>query len=484
MLSLSSFRERLSAERRPGSALLDAVLAVPPPHHRNLARLVLRLAASMSLMAALLAACFQIPHVDHATVALLMLILVFGIARNWGSIESSAAAILGAIGFDYYVLPPVGFHISKPEYGVALGAFLAAAFAMIRLTERSRRLLQDRGSLLNLSLEPLCIRDRWGDFRLVNPAMVELLGTPAEELCSKPFLDFVHPDDHDRTEAAFRDLLVRPSADFENRYRVKDGSWRWMRWRIARHSNSKSEVLAVARDVTEEKWAQDKLRDLADQVMNAQEHERRRIAAELHDDVTQRLATLGIELGLLKRSIHPEDAGIHENLNRLQSRILQLAEDIRRLSHSLHPSVLEHADLAISLEMHCREFSSQQGIGVNFSARDVPKDIPRSVSIALYRIAQEGLQNVARHSRATEASVVLGGEGQSELSLFIIDNGVGFDVKNARINPGLGLVSIEERARLIGATVNLDSMPDEGTRLSIHVPLQITTTQMTTGNAK
>src|SRR6202020_648214 len=150
--------------------------------------------------------------------------------------------------------------------------------------------------------------------------------------------------------------------------------WRWLHWRIAPHADSASEVLAVARDITEEKWAQDKLRDLADQVMTAQEEERRRIARELHDDVTQRLATLGIELGLVKRGLAETGSlELHGELSRLQTQILQLSEDVRMLSHSLHPSILEYSDLASSLEVHCREFSGQHGITASFTARDLPE---------------------------------------------------------------------------------------------------------------
>jgi signal transduction histidine kinase len=121
--------------------------------------------------------------------------------------------------------------------------------------------------------------------------------------------------------------------------------------------------------------------------------------------------------------------------------------------------------------MHCREFTGQHGISTSFTARDVPDNVPRPVALALYRIVQESLRNVARHSGATTASVVLAAEGGTQLSLFVIDNGKGFDVGKSKINPGLGLVSIEERARHIGASVTIDSMLDAGTRLSVQVPL-------------
>ena len=445
----------------------------PRPKDRKLLRLVSHLMISAGLMVALLAGCLQLPHVDHATVALSMIAATVGLATVWGRLEALTGAVVGGIGFDYYFLPPHGFGIAKPEHLVAFIAFLFVAAAGGQLAARSQQLLAQRDSLLHLSLDPLCIGDLDGNFRSVNQAMVDLLGWSDAELCSRPFLEFIHPDDHIRTKAAFHDLSEgRSVVQVENRYRTKDGAWRWLHWKIAPPDAGASWLSAAAHDVTEERWTQEKLRDLADQVMTAQEEERRRIAGELHDDVTQRLATLGIELGLLKRT--PMGTGaltLDRELSRLQAQILQLSDDVRRLSHSLHPSILEHSDLSASLETHCREFTDQNGIEVSFTARDVPDDIPRPVALALYRIVQESLRNVARHSGATTASVVLAGEDGRRLSLFIIDNGKGFDVGLAKITPGLGLVSIEERARHIGATMTIDSMPETGTRLGVQVPL-------------
>ena len=471
MLAPSSSHQRPPADSERSEFVLRAVFDSPRPKDRKVGRLVLHVAISAGVMVTLLAGCLWLPHVDHATVALLMIAATVGLATVWGRVGALTSAIIGGIGFDYYFLPPHGFGIEKPEHLVALTAFLFVAVAIGQVTARSKQLLAQRDSLLNLSLDPLCIRDLNGNFRSVNQAMVDLLGWSDRELCSVPFLEFVRPHDHTRTKAAFQDSHAgRSVVDVENRYRTKDGDWRWLHWKIAPPGPGASWLSAAAHDVTEEKWAQEKLRDLADQVMTAQEEERRRIAGELHDDVTQRLATLGIELGLLKRTSSGSEAVLHRDLTRLQAHVLELSEDVRRLSHSLHPSILEHSDLAASLEMHCREFAGQHGIDASFTARDVPDDVPRPVALALYRIVQESLRNVARHSRATAASVVLAGADGTGLSLFIMDNGKGFDVGKAKISPGLGLVSIEERARHIGASVTIDSMPDAGTRLGVRVP--------------
>ena len=428
---------------------------------------ILRSLISVSLIAGILVSCLSLPNIDHATVALLLVAATGGLAMLWGWVEALAGAVAGAVGLAYYFLPPAGFSIASPEHVVALTAFLLIAIVLGQLADRSKRLLAQRGKLLNLSPDPLCIRGLNGDFRSANEAIVKILGWSESELCSRPFLEFVHPDDRAHTKAAWDEMSRgRSAANVENRYLTKDGRWRWLNWTIAAAAAGESQMSSAARDVTEEKLAREKLRDLAAQLMTAQEEERRRIARELHDDVTQRLSTVGIELGLLKRS-----GGQQQVVEGLQAQIFELSDDLRSLSHSLHPSILEYADLPATLEMYCRKFTEQHAIAAAFTAREVPAEIPRAVAVALFRIAQESLRNVALHSGATAVSVILAGEDGTNLSLFIIDNGMGFDAGKIKAGSGLGLLSMEERARNMGASVTIDSTPEAGTRLTVKVLL-------------
>lgn len=426
----------------------------------------MRALISTALIAALIAASLRFPYFDHATIALLLLGAVVGIGVYWGTLDALVAALTAGVGFDYYYLPPHGMSIEKPEHWMALTIFLVVAASTGHLASRLKRLLDRRTSLMQLSLEPLCIADLSGNLESANAALIGLLGWPEQELRSRPLLDFVHSADRVRTEAAIHAATDEGSAiEVENRFRNKEGEWRWLRWRIA--GSGESWLSAAARDITEEKWAHEKLRALADQVINAQEDERRRIARELHDDCTQRLAALSIELGLLKQGGEAHDGReLDQELTRLQGEVLSLSEDIRRLSHSLHPSVLEHSTLAVALEAYCREFSRQTGIATTFTGRDLPVEIAPPVALAFYRIAQEALRNVALHSAATIANVVLSGQN---LALNVIDNGRGFDIVQAKKSAGLGLVSIEERGRLAGAIVTIASVPGEGTTVSAEI---------------
>jgi PAS domain S-box-containing protein len=441
-------------------------------HTHSLRPHIFRSLLSVVLTLGILEVCRALPNMDHATVALLLVAATAAFAIRWGLLEAIAGAVAGAIGLAYYFLPPNGFSIANPEHVVALAMFLLMAIVVGQLAARAKHLLVQRDKLLNLSPDPLCIRNLNGDFQSANEAVVKILGWSAEELRSRPFLEFVHPEDRTKTKEAHNRLTDgRGVIDFENRYQTKDGRWRWLNWTLSAPGNGESQVSAAARDVTEEKLARQKLHDLAAQLMTAQDQERRRIARELHDDVTQRLASLGIELDLLKQKgfgVATEEPT--EALDLFQARITQLTEDLRLLSHSLHPSILEYSDLSTTLEMHCRKFTEQYGIAASFSARQVPADIPHFVAVTLYRIAQEALRNVAEHSGANTASIALVGDG-AKLSLSILDDGGGFDTLATKLGPGLGLLSIEERVRNIGAELIIDSSPESGTRLTVRAPV-------------
>jgi two-component system, NarL family, sensor histidine kinase NreB len=224
-----------------------------------------------------------------------------------------------------------------------------------------------------------------------------------------------------------------------------------------------------------------RLRTLTAQLLTAQQDERRLIARELHDSVTQDLASIGIELGLLRRDFaHQAGTGLPEQLPEklkdLQDVALRLSEQIRLLSHEFHPGVLEHSGLAAALEVHCQDFQRQTGLAVHLVTRDVPEHIRPEVGIALYRICQEALRNVVRHAQAGRADVLLSGsaraDGRLVLRLSVMDDGNGFVIEDVRDGSGLGLLSIEERVRLVEGTLAISSVPGEGTRVTVEVPVE------------
>jgi signal transduction histidine kinase len=209
-------------------------------------------------------------------------------------------------------------------------------------------------------------------------------------------------------------------------------------------------------------------RNLASRVFRAQEVEKRRLAREMHDDLTQRLAVMAIEIGKLEE--HLDLPGpVAELLTRTGDQLVKLSEDVHALSRQLHPSILDDLGLADALRSECVTLQRREGIAVIHQIDNVQADLPRESALCLYRIAQEALRNVVRHAGTSRVEVsLLGHEG--EVLLTVSDKGKGFVQNGSHSRPGLGLASMEERARLIGAELSILSHPGQGTTVSVLVP--------------
>jgi signal transduction histidine kinase len=216
--------------------------------------------------------------------------------------------------------------------------------------------------------------------------------------------------------------------------------------------------------------ADDEIKSLAGRLITAQEAERSRIARDLHDDINQQLASLSIAFSGVKRRLQNGEEGISEEIVRLQQRIIDVTSATRQLSHELHPGVLQHAGLVAALRGHCAEFAAQHKIDVNFSAAGI-NGMSDDTALCLYRVAQEALRNIARHAGARTAQVVLSAAADT-LQLTIHDDGQGFDPDDARRRGGIGLVSLDERVRLIGGRLQIETEPQRGTELRVSVPLR------------
>ena len=214
------------------------------------------------------------------------------------------------------------------------------------------------------------------------------------------------------------------------------------------------------------------VRHLAGQLISAQEGERARIARDLHDGIGQQVTGLAIDLSSLKYQLRGDaSVDLQDGLNALQQRTMALADEIRQLSHDLHPGVLQHAGLVAVLRDHCDEFGLQHSIDTTFVAGDYLARIDGDAALCLYRVAQEALRNVSRHAGARHVRVVLARAGDM-VELTIADDGHGFDPARLHVEgAGLGLLSIDERVRLMKGTVTLESQRDRGTTLCVQVPL-------------
>jgi signal transduction histidine kinase len=212
-----------------------------------------------------------------------------------------------------------------------------------------------------------------------------------------------------------------------------------------------------------------RVEDLARRLMVAQEEERKRIARELHDDVSQQVTALKINLASLKRQLSSAEPSVRDQVAVLEKGAANLSARVHDLSHDLHATTLEHAGLAATINAHCDEFSKREGIAVKAEVHEELGPIPADAAICLYRVTQEALRNAAKHSGATRIDVELG-ESAEYLELRVADNGRGFDPMHAAARGGLGLVSMEERVKLSGGALHLQSESGAGAMLTARVP--------------
>lgn len=214
------------------------------------------------------------------------------------------------------------------------------------------------------------------------------------------------------------------------------------------------------------------LKRLTSQLIRIQEDERRRISRDLHDDINQRLALLSIELESVERQLSPVTPSLTHAIRSIAERVIELSEDVRHLAYHYHPSILDHLGLSIALQRLVEDVGSRNHLETRITCHDLPKALSQDVAICLYRIAQESLNNVVRHAKASRIEVALT-QSSTGLNFTIADNGVGFPQDLRRIETGgLGLLSMKERVALIGGTLTIDSVIGTGTTLQASIPLK------------
>ena len=212
------------------------------------------------------------------------------------------------------------------------------------------------------------------------------------------------------------------------------------------------------------------VRTLLGRLIDIQEAERRRISRELHDDLNQKIATLCLQISRVKRNVPAEHSDLILELEQLRETANGLTDEVRKISHQLHPAVLEHLGLVTALESYIGSVREEEQIDVRLASEIGNERVPFPVSICLYRVAVEALRNVSRHSGARSAAISLK-RYNGVLQLEVSDPGKGFDVETFRQGGGLGLISIEERLRLLQGSCEIHSAPQRGTTLIARVPL-------------
>ena len=248
-------------------------------------------------------------------------------------------------------------------------------------------------------------------------------------------------------------------------YELPMGEPRWYEARIVQAGADR--LLSIVRDVTEARRATALNRELARRLIASQENERQRLARELHDDFSQRLALLNIDIDHLATLV--ADESVRARIRELSLNVGEIAGDVHQLSYELHPSKLQMLGLVAAVQSLCRETSNHGALVVSFAHHAIPGVVDPNIALCLYRIVQESLHNAARHSHAQAAEVSMAREGQ-EILLQIADGGVGFDPVRAP-HRGLGLVSMQERVAALKGYLAIDATPGSGTRISVRIPL-------------
>jgi PAS domain S-box-containing protein len=229
--------------------------------------------------------------------------------------------------------------------------------------------------------------------------------------------------------------------------------------------------LTVIVDITERKLADEVVAGMSRKLLEAQEQERRRIGRELHDDINQRLALLSVEIDLMKEVSPGMYGELRSRMDEIGKRTSEISAVVQSLSHELHSSKLEYLGLVSAMKSFCKEFGAKHQVEIDFSSDGIPSDVPAEVSLCLFRVMQEGLHNALKHSGVRFFEVKMHGS-PAEIRLTVRDLGRGFEIELAKDIPGLGLVSMQERVRLVKGTISITSKPQSGTEINVRVPLQ------------
>lgn len=302
--------------------------------------------------------------------------------------------------------------------------------------------------------------------------ILDLTDAPTS-LTRQQLLDRVHPDDRSKWAASVAELTVEsPDTHLVYRVLLPNGDTVWLEKNARAYFDEKGKMIrmiGMVADVTERKVSEEALAGVSRRLIEAQEQERSRIARDLHDDIAQRITLLGIELGQLHNSPRlPSE--LRALLDKLREQASEVSSDVQAMSHALHSSKLEYLGVVVAMRGFCREFGEQYKVQIDFTSHELPTPLPLEISLSLFRVLQEALQNAAKHSRTAQFKVQLWTEA-GDIHLTVSDLGSGFDTAAAMMNRGLGLTSMRERVRLVHGEFSIDSKPTQGTTVHARVPL-------------
>ena len=377
------------------------------------------------------------------------------------------ATLIGVLYLENNLTP----HVFTPAR-IAVLKLLASQAAISLENTRLYSDLQEREAkirrLVDSNIIGILISDLGGGILEANDAFLEMVGYSRDDLVSGrvQWLEMTPAEWLAVSQRAVAQLRATGSCEpFEKEYFRKDGSRVPVLVGAAAFERGRDESVAFVLDLTERKRAEEQLREVAGRLITAQEEERHRIGRELHDHISQRFAVLAIRLD---QAAGPASASA--GLEELAQETRDIAEDIHHLSHRLHSTMLDYLGLVPALQRLVAEFSERHRLTIDFTPGPLPAAVSPDVSLCLFRIVEEALTNVAKHSRAQSVRVsVVGAPGGVRVT--VDDDGAGFDPKMVDRGGGLGLMSMRERVRLVHGTLNVESGPSQGTRIDAWAPV-------------
>jgi len=306
-----------------------------------------------------------------------------------------------------------------------------------------------------------------------NRQWLDFTGRTMEQEIGNGWAEGMHPEDLARCLQIYSDSFDRRE-QFTMEYKLlrADGQYRWV-IDIGTPQFSVTHkflgYIGSCIDITERKEAEKSLANLSGQLIRAREDECARIARELHDDVNQRMALVSIEMEQLGQRPGTPDS-VRNELAGLLVQIAETSREIQRMSRDLHPSKLVHLGLVSTLKSLFEELRHRHVLEIGFTSGNLPADLSPDISLCLYRIVQECLNNIIKHSGAQACEVELL-RNKNEIRLRVSDSGAGFDTESPSMQKGLGLISMRERLRLVGGSLSIDSRPSRGTQIDARVPI-------------
>jgi PAS domain S-box-containing protein len=300
-----------------------------------------------------------------------------------------------------------------------------------------------------------------------------MIGEPIS-LTKQQLFASVHPEDRAIFNTSIAGCTPK-SPNHQTNFRLlrPDGSVLWLErtgHAIFDEEGRMVRMIGMVADITERKLAQEALSRVGGRLIEAQEEERTRIARELHDDIVQQLALLANNLALMEQDPPGSTAEIRKRTHEHLKRLREIAADVQALSHRLHSSKLEYLGIVAAAKSFCQELAEQHKVKIDFTHADIPPKVPEEISLCLFRVLQEALQNAVKHSGARHFEAELSG-ASGGIHLTVRDTGLGFESEGVMNNRGLGLISMQERVNLVKGTFSIDSRPGRGTTIQVRLPL-------------